>query len=218
MSGAIPTDLNTPRLHLRRHRSDDAPALARLIDNWNVVRWLAEVPFPYTELDARKWIAQTHRNWQLAKDYQFVVAEADDGGMVGHMGLRIAPSGIDLAGNGGSPSLRGREGELGYWFGEPFWGRGFAGEASFATLEFGFRFLRLERIWAASLPDNIASLRVLEKAGLRQIGRQTRRFSVRGQDEDVPILALEAVDYWAMTGERPGGPPAARLSSGDAGW
>lgn len=198
MSGAIPTELTTRRLRLRRHRSDDAGTLARLIDNWNVVRWLAEVPFPYTEDDARKWIAQTHRNWQLAKDYQFVVTRAEDGCMVGHIGLRIASSALESAGNGQSPALRGREGELGYWFGESFWGQGMAGEAARATIHFGFRHLRLERIWAASLPDNAASLRVLDKTGLKFVTRQTRKFSVRGRNEEVPILAMRAFDYWAQ--------------------
>ena len=197
MSGAIPTELTTRRLRLRRHRSDDATQLARLIDNWNVVRWLAEVPFPYTQNDARKWIAQTHRNWQLAKDYQFVVTLAEDGCMVGHIGLRIAASALEPTGNGQSPPLRGREGELGYWFGEAFWGCGFAAEAALATVEFGFRHLRLERIWAASLPDNAGSLRVLDKAGLKFAARQTRKFSVHGRNEEVPILAMRAVDYWA---------------------
>lgn len=200
MSGAIPTELTTRRLRLRRHRSSDAGALARLIDNWNIVRWLAEVPFPYTEDDARKWITQTHRNWQLAKDYQFVVTRAEDGCMVGHMGLRIASSALEPSGNGQAPSLRGREGELGYWFGEAFWGQGMAGEAARATVQFGFRHLRLERIWAASLPDNTASLRVLDKAGLKFVTRQIRKFSVHGRNEEVPILAARAVDYWARAG------------------
>ena len=201
MFGATPTELTTARLRLRRHRSEDAGELARLIDNWNVVRWLAEVPFPYTEDDARKWIAQTHRNWQLAKDFQFVATRADTGGMVGHIGLRIATSGLEPAGNGQSPALRGREGELGYWFGEAFWGQGLATEAAEATVQFGFRHLRLERIWAASLPDNAGSLRVLDKAGLTFVARQNRKFSVHRSNEEVPVLAIGAADYWAKVGE-----------------
>ena len=218
MYGATPTELTTARLRMRRHRSEDAGELARLIDNWNIVRWLAEVPFPYTEDDARKWIAQTHRNWQLAKDFQFVVTRADDGGMVGHIGLRIAPSGLEPAGNGHSPALRGREGELGYWFGEAFWGQGLAAEAARATVQFGFRYLRLERIWAASLPDNAGSLRVLDKAGLTFVARQNRKFSVRRSDEEVPILAIRAADYWAKLDEPADSREADRPLPRQVGW
>ena len=218
MPGAIPTELTTPRLRLRRHRSDDAAELARLIDNWNVVRWLAEVPFPYTQSDARKWIAQTHRNWQLAKDYQFVVTLAEDGSMVGHIGLRIAASALEPSENGPPPAMRGREGELGYWFGEPYWGQGLASEAARATVQFGFHHLRLERIWAASLPENAGSLRVLDKTGLQFAARQMRKFSVRGRNEEVPILALRAVDYWTRAETAADTSETQRLPSSGAHW
>lgn len=177
----LPQRVLTERLVLRRHLRADAAPLARLLDNWNVVRWLAQVPFPYTEKDALDWIAQTARNWAEGRDYQFVVARRGDDTLVGHIGLRIDRSG--------------RGGELGYWFGQPYWGLGYAAEAAHATIAFGFEALGLERIWATCLPDNRRSLRVLAKAGLLISGRRVQEFPTLGEAVEVPVLALRRTDW-----------------------
>ena len=86
---AVPQRLETNRLVLRRHRRSDAPAVAALLDDWDVVKWLAQVPFPYREKDALDWVAQTNRHWADGSDYQFVLELKTTGTLVGHMGLRI---------------------------------------------------------------------------------------------------------------------------------
>src|SRR5690606_31403072 len=105
---AVPQRLETDRLLLRRHSRSDARPIARLLNNWNIVRWLAQVPFPYSERDANEWIHQTGRSWANGSEYQFVVVVKDSGEMIGHVGLRV-----DAAR---------RDGELGYWLGELYWG------------------------------------------------------------------------------------------------
>ncbi len=60
--------------------------------------------------------------------------------------------------------------EVGYGFKVPAWGRGFATEATRRLLRHGFDDLGLPEIVAVSRPENIASHRVLEKAGLRRRG------------------------------------------------
>lgn len=57
--------------------------------------------------------------------------------------------------------------ELGYRLCIRYWGRGYAAEAAAAILDYGFQHLRLEKIIAFALPQNKASLRVLEKIGFR---------------------------------------------------
>jgi RimJ/RimL family protein N-acetyltransferase len=168
--------LETERLALRRHRRADAPAIARLLNDWDVVRWLAVVPFPYTEKDAHEWIAQTNRNWADGRDYQFVVTLRASGTMVGHMGLRI--------------EKEKSAGELGYWFGQAHWGAGYGSEAAAAVIDFGFRDLDLERIWATCLPDNDRSRRVLAKAGFLEEGRRMQEFATIGRTVEVPVMVL----------------------------
>ena len=175
--------LTTPRLILRRHARSDAAALARLLNNWNVVRWLAQVPYPYGERDALDWIGQCHRSWAAGAEYQFVVTLAAGGPLVGHIGLRL-----DAARQGA---------ELGYWFGEPHWGHGYGTEAARATVGFAFHQLRLDRIWATALPSNGRSLAVLGRAGLKQVGTKLQEFAVLGEMVEVPLLSLTRADYLA---------------------
>jgi RimJ/RimL family protein N-acetyltransferase len=60
--------------------------------------------------------------------------------------------------------------ELGYWIGKPYWGQGFATEATSAALRFGFGDLHLNRIFANHFTRNPASGRVLQKLGMKHEG------------------------------------------------
>ena len=53
--------------------------------------------------------------------------------------------------------------ELGYWIGEPFWGKGIATKAVTLITNFGFKNLDINRIFAGTIEGNVASTRVLEK-------------------------------------------------------
>lgn len=62
--------------------------------------------------------------------------------------------------------------DLGYRFVKSAWGKGYATESAMAVLDFGFRQLKLKRIVGRALPDNAASLRVLEKCGMDYVGEE----------------------------------------------
>ena len=62
------------------------------------------------------------------------------------------------------------ETDLGYRLRRDCWGRGFATESSLAIVRHGFEVLKLERILGLVLPGNHASIRVLEKVGMRRDG------------------------------------------------
>jgi ribosomal-protein-alanine N-acetyltransferase len=84
---------------------------------------------------------------------------------------------VDLAASGetiGAAGLQHLEGgpevEVGYRLLKGHWGQGYATESARASIDFGFDEVRLERIVAVALETNIASRRVLEKCGLREVG------------------------------------------------
>jgi [ribosomal protein S5]-alanine N-acetyltransferase len=54
--------------------------------------------------------------------------------------------------------------EIGYFIGRPYWGKGYAGEAIQALVDFGFNVLGLHRIYASTCATNIQSQRVLIKS------------------------------------------------------
>jgi len=74
--------------------------------------------------------------------------------------------------------------EMGYWVGEPFWGRGIATEAVKKILAYGFEKLHLERIFASTFEYNGASMRVLEKNGFVKEGIARRSVLKNGQFYD----------------------------------
>ena len=80
------------------------------------------------------------------------------------VGLKGGPRFIGFAGLKYLEDLK--EVDLGYRFIKDHWGKGYATEASHALVKFGFDQLKLERIIAMVLPDNLASIRVLEKTGM----------------------------------------------------
>ena len=70
-----------------------------------------------------------------------------------------------------------------------FWGLGLATEGALASIRYGFEELGLERIISIALPQNVASRRVMEKAGLAFCGE------ARWQDHDVVWYAIDR-DAW----------------------
>ena len=60
--------------------------------------------------------------------------------------------------------------EMGYWLGEPYWGRGLTTRAVLATSEWAFGYYKLTRIFAMAFSHNVGSMRVLEKAGFEREG------------------------------------------------
>lgn len=60
--------------------------------------------------------------------------------------------------------------DLGYRFRKAAWGKGYATEAAFASIQYGFEKLGLQRIVGRAEVDNIASWKVLEKCGMTYIG------------------------------------------------
>jgi [ribosomal protein S5]-alanine N-acetyltransferase len=75
--------------------------------------------------------------------------------------------GIGLDGATGDGST---EPALGYWLGQPYWGRGYAQEAVAAIIDYGFRHLGFETIRAYTDPSNTRSQKVLLHAGLKKVG------------------------------------------------
>ena len=155
----------TARLLLRPGFAEDAPALARAIDDSAIVRSLATAPWPYGLAEAEAYLAATH-DPVLPR---MLIFERTDGAprLVGACGLGRRPSGSV---------------ELGYWIARADWNRGFATEAGRAMVEIAAT-LKLARLEAAHFVDNPASGRVLEKLGFTATGISAPRHScARGED------------------------------------
>ena len=133
----------------------DAQSLVRYANNRNVARWLRDrFPHPYTTADARTFLAAV-----AALNPQTTFAISTDEEAIGGVGLEF-----------GSDIHR-FTAELGYWLGEPFWGRGIRTDAARHLTAWAFQNLEIYRIYATVFAGNQASMRVLEKAGFEREGR-----------------------------------------------
>ena len=161
---------------LRPYCMEDIPSMVQHANSWKVARNLRDVfPHPYTEKDARDFVAlclQNEGRGQLCRTID-VGGEA-----VGSISLFL-----------GNDVYR-RSAELGYWLGAPFWGRGLMTAAVTAMCREGFDVWDIVRIYAEPFARNIASRRVLEKAGFTLEGTLRQSVYKNGELLDSCIYAL----------------------------
>jgi [ribosomal protein S5]-alanine N-acetyltransferase len=148
-------ELKLSRCLLRLWRVGDEASLVRYANNRNVSRNLRDrFPYPYTAADADEWIKRAAAATRPTSFAIVVEGEA------------VGGAGIEL----GTDVFR-RSAEIGYWLGEPFWGRGIATEVLRAMTEYAFAHFDICRLEAGVFDWNPASARVLEKAGYTLEGR-----------------------------------------------
>ena len=145
--------LESERLTLRRFTPADVEALVELDSDPEVTFFITggTPEFAPPMLDA--WL-RAYLRWPGYGT--FAAIERASGEFVGWFHLRPE------AGHGDEP-------ELGYRLRRSAWGRGLATEGSRALIELAFRELGASRVWATTMSVNVASRRVMEKAGMRQV-------------------------------------------------
>jgi RimJ/RimL family protein N-acetyltransferase len=168
--------IRSARLLLRPYTDADAPEVQRLAGEPLVADTTLTIPHPYPEGVAEMWIATHEAAWTSGRGAVFAVTRIEDGRLVGTVGLTIKP---EL-----------RTAELGYWIGVPFWGCGYATEASRALVDFGFTMLALDRIHAHHFERNPASGRVMQKIGMNEAFFRRGGIEKGGRREDVRGYAI----------------------------
>ena len=162
-------EIGSERLILRGWRPSDAEALFALFSNWEVVRWLSLPPWPYTLDDARSYIDGTmHRAGAEAEESYAVTLEAK---VIGAIGVRLRPA---------SHLQRAAGPNIGFWIGQPYWGHGYMTEAVRALTRVVFGRGPHDAIYSGAYAENLASLRVQEKAGFVRDGETMLNARPRG--------------------------------------
>jgi RimJ/RimL family protein N-acetyltransferase len=148
--------LKTARLIMRPIVAEDADALHRISNEPGVRRFLWDDE-PVEKATIRDFVLRSTRMF------------SEEG--IGLFGIRRRRS-ASLIGFCGFVRLSGmKEPELAYELTEATWGKGLATEASIACLRYAFEHAGLERVIAEADTLNVASARVIEKLGMRFLGR-----------------------------------------------
>lgn len=154
MSANETTRIETDRLVLRAPRLDDAAAIYRGINDFDIVRMLGNAPWPYQPAHADEYVALCATRDPAS--HRPLAIEHREHGLIGMTGFYPAKDGLFT--------------EIGYWLARPHWGRGYATEAINAALVWAHRDWGKRAIAANHFQENDASGRVLVKAGMLYTG------------------------------------------------
>ena len=155
---------------LRPPTMADAPDIQRLAGAREVALNTLHIPHPYPDGAAEAWIVRHGTTPEM------VFAIEHQGQLIGGIGL--------------VPDRDHERAEIGYWIGVPFWGKGFATEASREMLRFAFNEQSFHRITAQVFSRNEASARVLQKIGMKCEGKLRHHFKKWGEFVDVDYYAI----------------------------
>lgn len=150
--------IRTRRLVLRLPETSDVEIIRRTCADSTTRRGIHFLPRPYLRRHAEEFVRRKRTQFRKRESLGLAITQGDAGSLVGMVELSHF-------------SVIDRHAELGYWIALGQRGQGYATEAAKAMCDVGFRILRLHRIEARAFARNRASIRVLEKAGLRREGR-----------------------------------------------
>lgn len=165
---ALPHRIVTPRLVLRAPIRGDVPEIVKLADNQRIFEVLAHLPHPYTRADG---IGFVEIFAQRADQRPFAITLNDQ--FIGVVGFSFRPDALP---------------EIGYWLGEPHWGKGYMSEAVKALLEATFATGLYPKLQARALASNVGSLNVLEKVGFKRTGEA---IDTHAHNAGKPVVLLE---------------------------
>jgi len=147
--------IETNRLLLRTFTTDDAGLVYELNKDPEVTRYTGD---PMADIEqARQVLEKTIIPQYVLYNYGRWAVHIKQGlAFIGWCGLKFRPERNEI--------------DLGYRFIRSYWGNGYATEAAFACIQYGFEKLHLPRIFAGAEPGNTGSWRILEKCGMQYIG------------------------------------------------
>jgi len=159
---------------LRPWHINDLGSLVQYANNYNIARFMTDsFPHPYAEENGRNFIAFA------TKDNPVRIFAIDiDGRASGGIGLHP------------QSDIQRRNAELGYWLAEPFWGKGIITEAVKQIVDFGFKNLDIDRIFARPFGTNTVSQKVLGKAGFTLEAKLEKTLFKNGEHLDELIYAV----------------------------
>lgn len=137
---------------------------------------------PNTEEDTLNFINMcvSQQSEEPRKSFEMAITMTETGQLLGAIGIRVRSY---------------NKSDIGYWVRRDFWGKGIASEATNGLLEFGFKTLGLNKITATASPENIGSVRVLEKVGMDKEGYLKEDMLVRGEYRDSVLMGILKKDF-----------------------
>lgn len=188
MTGSESPTIATRRLVLRSWELGDAPAIYRFTSDPEMYRYSRHEPASSEDVvkqGIERWLGLPPESQRPS--WVIVLKESDR--VVGFIGFNP----LDRVN---------ASGRLDYAVARRLWGKGIATEATRAVIKYGFDVAGLNRIDAYYLGDNVASRRVMEKAGMIHEGTLRQRYLVKGAYRDIRFYSILADEWRASRGDQ----------------
>jgi len=157
---------------LREYAKEDIPRLCALANDYEIWRRVTDLfPRPYDPMAALRWVSL-----QAELDPAENLAIVGPDGLVGGIGVMLSTV----------PNFR-HDGEIGYWLGRLYWGRGLTAAATQAFMAWAAPAHRLHRFSAKVYEGNERSCRVLEKCGFTREGVLRQAVHKEGETLDMYV-------------------------------
>lgn len=176
----------TERLLLRPFTLDDAPTVQRLAGHKDIAKTTLNIPHLYEDGMAEEWINTHKPRFEKGEGVTFAVVSREKRELVGAISLMV--------------NNRFESAEMGYWLGRPYWNKGYCTEAARELLHYGFNELGLNRIFAAHIPGNPASDRVMEKIGMTYEGCHRQAVKKGDKFSDLTLYAILKSEFKTGSG------------------
>jgi len=163
------------RFILRTIQKGDEFDIAKNINDKIISRNTLSIPYPYKLKDAKEWVGKYLKNQKKKESGEISLAIVINGEVAGSIGLHKI--------------IKNHKAEIGYWLARKYWGKGLMPEAVKIVTDFGFKKLKLRRIYAHVYPFNPPSMKVLEKNGYRFEGIMKKDTMKRKKYIDAHLFA-----------------------------
>lgn len=172
--------LETERLLLRKLELNDADRVEELASDYELAKTTLNVPHPYPPGSAGDFIQSM---WKAEERGMvvFAIVEKESNSLIGIINIK--------------QTLAYKRGELGYWVGRPYWGKGYGTEAARAVVGFGFKELGLNKVFAGAFADNPGSWRIMEKVGMKHEGTWRQHAMRDGRFVDLVYYGVLREEY-----------------------
>ena len=174
--------IETDRLIIRDFTFDDLETVHSLVQDPDIYKYQHWGPNSYEDTKNYIKMCIDQQSETPRKSFELCITDKATGDFIGAIGIRIK-------------STSSKNADLGYWVRKDKWGNGIGTEATRGIIKFGFNDLKMNRIWATVSPENISSIRVLEKSGMKKEGLMRQDMFVRGEYRDSVLMAIILEDF-----------------------
>lgn len=178
-------ELTTDRLRMREFRLDDWPAVFAYQVDPQYLRYYEWESRTAEEVQAFVAMLEALQHETPRTKFQLVIELKSTGKLIGNCGIRLTAHGS-------------HEANIGYELAPVHWRKGYGSEAAREMVRFGFEELKLQRVEAEIVADNLGSAGVLTNVGMREEGRLRNKLFYKGRTWDRLLFAVLREEWMAL--------------------